>query len=137
MLSKKRRDLPRVDRFPGHLGGGVVPARQPYQIQFDSLRPDFIDYLMRQVKWKSQIVTRGYKAHGTLLHVAQTWNERHGTNRRPEFTQLVDRQIGFDSGADVLRRNSLPDHVGDITRNVIENTDVDRRVVREHEKSNT
>src|SRR3977135_3388141 len=133
MLSKKRRDLPRVDRFPGHLGGGVVPARQPYQIQIDSLRPDFVDYLMSQVKWKSQIVTRGDKAHRTLLHGAHTGNERDRTDRFPEFAQLVDRQMGFDSGADVLRRDSLPDYIGHITRNVIENPDVDGRVVCERQ----
>src|SRR6266850_7599616 len=135
VLPKKRCDLPRVERFPRHLCSSVVSARQPDQIEIDSVPSYFVDYLMCQVDWKSQIVTRRDETHRALLHITQTRDEGHRTNRGPEFTQLVHRQIGFDSGAHVLRRDSLPDHIGNITRHVIENTDVDRRVMGEGQKT--
>src|SRR6266446_771730 len=115
MLAEKRRDLPRVDRFPWHLGSGVVSARQPDQIEIDSVRSYFVNYLMCQIDWKSQIVTSRDETHRALLHVAQTRDEGHRTNRGPELAQLIHRQIGFDSGAHVLRRDSLPHHIGNVT----------------------
>src|SRR6266550_427285 len=112
MLAEKCGDLPGVDRLPRHLGSSVVAARQPHQIEIDSVRSYLVYYLTCQFDWKSQIVTRRDETHRTLFHLAQTRNEGHRTNRSPEFAQLINRQIGFDSGAHVLRRDSLPNHIG-------------------------
>jgi len=112
-----------------------VAAWQPNQIEIDSMRSYFVDYLMRQLDWKSQIVARRDETHRTLLHLAQTRNERHRTNRRPELAQLIYSQISFDPARTCCVEISLPNHVSNIARHVIENTDVDRRLVREGEKT--
>src|SRR5450759_1185497 len=115
MFPEKRRDLPRVDCLPGQLGNGVVPAREPHHIEIDSMRLYLGNYLTGKIERKSQIVTGGDETHRTLLHVAQTRNEGHRTNRLPEFAQLVNRQVGFYPTAHVLCRDSLPNNIGNVT----------------------
>src|ERR1700686_721970 len=114
MLTKKRRNLPRVDCLPWKLGSCVVTARQPYHIDINAIRLHLGNYLTGKIERKGQVVTRGDETHRPLLHVAQTRNEGYWTNRRPEFAQLLDRQISLDPGAHVLRRDSLPNNIGHI-----------------------
>ena len=69
MLAEKRGNLPGVDRFPGQLGGRVMPARKPHHVQVNSQTSDLVDHATRKVDRKSEIVTGGNKAHGPRLHV--------------------------------------------------------------------
>src|SRR4051812_28463433 len=89
MLPHEGRNLPGVDRFPGHRRHGVMPAREPYDIERQVMASGFGNRVMRKIERKCQIVTRGNEAHGTLAHLWQSSDKRHRTDRPPKLTQLI------------------------------------------------
>src|SRR5215471_13042998 len=90
MSAKESGNLPRIDRFPGHFRGGVVTAGQPDYIEIESLASDFINHATRHLGRKSKIVARSDKTHRAALHISQSGNEGHRTDRQPKLSQLIE-----------------------------------------------
>ena len=90
LLAEERCDLPGVDRFPGELGGGVVAAGEPDDVQRKLVSTRFGNRFVREVDRKSEIVARDDEAYRPVTHLRQPRHKRQRADRLPVSAQLIE-----------------------------------------------